>query len=202
MVTQTDTRKSMSNGAKVLIAATGGIGLGISIVCFAFVAPAFRRICLPYVPATAEQIKNVLHFLPRNENRVRLLDIGSGDGRIVIATAQQGIKCSHGVELNPWLVWYSRFAALKEGVYPKTKFFCKDLWKFNLKPYDYVIIFGVEQMMEQLENKLVLEAPHSKVIACRFPLPNLKPVKSIDAGVDTVWFYNLSENNTSSRRQA
>uniref|UniRef100_A0A1B0G5X6 Uncharacterized protein n=1 Tax=Glossina morsitans morsitans TaxID=37546 RepID=A0A1B0G5X6_GLOMM len=202
MATQTDTtKKSMSSGAKALIATTGGIGLGISIICAAFVAPAFRRICLPYVPATAEQIKNVLHFLPRNGNQVRLLDIGSGDGRIVIATAQQGIKCSHGVELNPWLVWYSRFAALKCGVYPNTRFFCKDLWRFNLKPYDYLVIFGVEQMMDQLENKLILEAPHSKVIACRFPLPNLKPVKSIDAGVNTVWFYNLSENNTSSSRQ-
>uniref|UniRef100_A0A1A9WY16 Methyltransferase domain-containing protein n=1 Tax=Glossina brevipalpis TaxID=37001 RepID=A0A1A9WY16_9MUSC len=204
MVTQTDSiaatsAKSMSNGGKVLTAVTGGIGLGISIVCASFVAPAFRRFCLPYVPSTAEQVRNVLHFIPRN-SAVRVLDIGSGDGRIVIATAQHGVKYSHGVELNPWLVWYSRFAALRHGVYSKTEFICKDLWKFDLKPYDYVIIFGVEQMMNELGNKLISQAPHLKVIACRYPLPNVKPLATIDAGLNTVWFYNLSENNPNSQR--
>uniref|UniRef100_A0A1A9V0G4 Uncharacterized protein n=1 Tax=Glossina austeni TaxID=7395 RepID=A0A1A9V0G4_GLOAU len=130
------------------------------------------------------------HYI--NTARARAKDhmttVSSGDGRIVIATAHQGIKCSHGVELNPWLMSYSRFAALKLGVYPNTKFFCKDLWKFNLKSYDYFIIFGVDQMMDQLESKLILEAPHSKVIASRFPSPNLKAVKSIDAGVNTIEF--------------
>lgn len=76
-------KSSMSIGGKVLIAATGGVGLGLSIVCASFVAPAFRRICLPYVPATTEQIQNVLSFLPKNTGG-KLLDIGSGDGRIVV----------------------------------------------------------------------------------------------------------------------
>lgn len=46
--------------------------------------------------------------------------------------------------------------------------------------------------MKDLETKLIAEAPNSKVIACRFPLPNLKPLKTIDEGVNTVWFYDLS----------
>lgn len=46
--------------------------------------------------------------------------------------------------------------------------------------------------MKDLETKLIAEAPNSKVIACRFPLPNLEPLKSIDDGVNTVWFYDLS----------
>lgn len=37
----------------------------------------------------------------------RVADLGSGDGRIVIALAEQGFP-SCGYELNPWLVWYSR----------------------------------------------------------------------------------------------
>ena len=63
--------------SKLLIFATGGVAVGLSVVCYSFVAPAFRRICLPYVPATTEQVSNVLKFLPRN-NPKRLLDIGSG----------------------------------------------------------------------------------------------------------------------------
>lgn len=75
--------KSMSTGGKLLIGMTGGIGIGLSIVCASFVAPAFRKFCLPYVPATTEQIQNVLNFLPKNATG-KLLDIGSGDGRIVV----------------------------------------------------------------------------------------------------------------------
>ncbi|XP_073818950.1 ATP synthase subunit C lysine N-methyltransferase [Musca autumnalis] len=184
--------KSMSKSAKFLIFATGGVGIGLSVVCASFVAPAFRKICLPYVPATPEQVSNVLKFLP-NKGPKRLLDIGSGDGRIVIATAKHGIQ-SDGVELNPWLVWWSRLAAMREGVSSKTKFFRRDLWKFSLKPYDYVVIFGVEQMMKDLETKLIAEVPSSKVIACRFPLPTLEPLKVIEDGVNSVWFYDLSKS--------
>lgn len=75
--------KTISKSAKFLIFATGGVGVGLSVICYSFVAPAFRRICLPYVPATTEQVNNVLQFLPRNTSK-RLLDIGSGDGRIVL----------------------------------------------------------------------------------------------------------------------
>ncbi|XP_062126772.1 ATP synthase subunit C lysine N-methyltransferase [Drosophila sulfurigaster albostrigata] len=196
-------KRGMSTGGKVLIGVTGGVGLGLSIVCASFVAPAFRKFCLPYVPATTEQIQNVLNFLPKNATG-KLLDIGSGDGRIVVAAAQhvKALK-TDGVELNPWLVYYSRLAALRYGVGKQSRFFRRDLWKFNIKEYNYVVIFGVEQMMQDLEHKLIAECPHNaKIIACRFPLPQLEPQRIIEDGVNTVWFYDLSkqsrpENNNS-----
>lgn len=59
----------------------GGIATAISVICIPFVSPAFRKICLPYVPATSQQIRNVLQAL---EGRTgSLIDLGSGDGRIV-----------------------------------------------------------------------------------------------------------------------
>ena len=59
----------------------GGIATAISVVCFSFISPAFRKICLPYVPATRQQIKNVIRAL--NGRSGSLIDLGSGDGRIV-----------------------------------------------------------------------------------------------------------------------
>lgn len=61
----------------------GGAAIGISFICAPFVAPAFRKYCLPYVPATNNQLNNVLRLIQANSND-KLLDIGSGDGRIVI----------------------------------------------------------------------------------------------------------------------
>jgi methylase of polypeptide subunit release factors len=125
---------------------------------------------LPFIPATPKQLSNVFSCLPK-QNLARksgkLLDIGSGDGRIVIEAAKKGF-ISHGVELNPWLVLYSRLNALRENVHKDTSFFKKDLWKFNLSPYNYVVIFGVEQMMGDLEKKFVAElSKESTIVACR-----------------------------------
>lgn len=71
-----------SGGIRNIVFA-GGAAIGLSFICAPFVAPAFRKYCLPYVPATDNQLKNVVRFLKSNSNG-RLLDIGSGDGRIVI----------------------------------------------------------------------------------------------------------------------
>ncbi|XP_062536455.1 ATP synthase subunit C lysine N-methyltransferase [Armigeres subalbatus] len=185
---KSSSKKSLSG--KILIGVTGGIAVGLSIVCYPFVAPALRKHCLPFVPATSKQIDNVLASVRRAGTADKLLDIGSGDGRIVIASAKRLQLESHGVELNPWLVYYSRLAALKGGVFGQTKFYRKDLWKYDISKYNNIVIFGVEQMMADLEKKIQDEAkPDSTIIACRFPFPMLQPTKTIDDGIDSVWVY-------------
>lgn len=68
------------------ISLAGGIGIGFTIICYPFVAPAFRKYCLPYVPATTTQVDNIMVALRQSTKSGKLLDIGSGDGRIVIGT--------------------------------------------------------------------------------------------------------------------
>lgn len=65
---------------------------------------------------------------------------------IFLETAKANFK-SHGVELNPWLVVYSKLNALKQGLSKDTKFFKRDLWKYDVSTYDNIVIFGVEQMV-------------------------------------------------------
>merc|ERR1712062_142022 len=60
----------------------------------------------------------------------KLVDIGSGDGRIVHLAAQNGYK-AHGIELNPWLVMYSKYRSLRLGIRSTTTFSRQDLWKSN-----------------------------------------------------------------------
>lgn len=74
----------------------------------------------------------------------------------------------------------------------KAKFYRKDLWKFPLSSYNYCIIFGVEEMMEKLEEKFEKELPASStIIACRFPLKNRIPSEVItDGDTDSVWVYH------------
>ena len=50
-----------------------------------FLTPALRRHALPYVPATREQLDNIFYLLKQYSTKQRrhLIDLGSGDGRIV-----------------------------------------------------------------------------------------------------------------------
>lgn len=122
-----------------------------------------------------------------------VLDIGSGDGRIVLATAKQGFQAT-GVELNRWLVYFSRLKARQLGLSRSSSFYRTDLWKHDLNQYDNIVIFGVEQMMADLEKKMIKEVKHdSLVVACRFKFPGLVPIKEIGTGVDTVWTYKISQ---------
>ncbi|NXV72510.1 F173B methyltransferase, partial [Atlantisia rogersi] len=128
----------------VVTAGVGGTLVALYAVATPFVTPALRKVCLPFVPATSTQIQNVLKML---ENRSgSLVDIGSGDGRVVIEAAKRGFRAV-GYELNPWLVWYSRYRAWRSGVHHNTKFYISDLWKVSFSQYTNVVVFGVPQMV-------------------------------------------------------
>ncbi|XP_044298905.1 ATP synthase subunit C lysine N-methyltransferase isoform X2 [Varanus komodoensis] len=135
----------------LLTGVVGGSLVALYSVAAPFIAPALRKHCLPFVPATPKQIENVLGALRGRKGS--LVDLGSGDGRIVIAAAKVGFKAV-GYDLNPWLVWYSRYRAWREGVHRDAKFYISDLWKISFSQYTNVVIFGVPGMGK---NGLLLE---------------------------------------------
>ena len=171
----------------VALGVTGAIVAGLFVGTLPFLTPALRQVCLPYVPATNTQIQNILQMCKGRSGH--LVDLGSGDGRVVLATAQAGCR-SVGYELNPWLVLYSKIMARLKGLHRKASFSRADLWKTDLKEFDTIIIFGVDEMMPKLQEKFAREMKNdARVLACRFPLPDWQPEAVICAGIDTVWRY-------------
>lgn len=65
----------------VAVGAFAATGIGLLVGCAPFILPALRKVCLPYVPATDRQVKNVMKILRKRKGNV--IDLGSGDGRIV-----------------------------------------------------------------------------------------------------------------------
>lgn len=107
------------------------------------------------------------------------------------------VKQAHGVELNPWLVLYSRLQSLRLKLSGSTtgaaSFSVRDLFKHDLSSYDSIVIFGVDSMMPLLHNKLKQQmASDAKVVACRFPLPCAASLTAGE-GLDTVWLYAYSD---------
>ena len=189
----------LTTAGKTIMAVGAGIATLIYGVALPFVTPGFRKICLPFVPATETQISNVINCLRGRQGS--LIDLGSGDGRIVLSVMKaasnldNNINLSHadGVELNRWLVWYSRLQTWRNRqVIPKQKlsFFKRDIFKTQLNTYDNIVVFGVDSLMVALEEKLAHELkPNAIVVACRFPMPNWEPVIVIGEGIDKVWVY-------------
>ena len=86
-----------------------------------------------------------------------------------------------------WNVW--RYAAVRAGLRGQATFARQDLWKSDMSKYDNVVIFGVEQMMEQLEEKLEKEMKEgSTVVACRFHLVIIPQLWNL-LRLSLSWFY-------------
>ena len=87
-------RPKLTRTGKVLLGIAGASFVGVFAAAAPFLLPAARRVCLPYVPATTEQVQNVMTLL-KDRPSGRLIDLGSGDGRIVIEAARRGFQVSH-----------------------------------------------------------------------------------------------------------
>ncbi|CAF1288955.1 unnamed protein product [Adineta ricciae] len=157
-----------------------------------FLTPALRRHALPYVPATREQLDNIFHLLRQYSTKQRrhLIDLGSGDGRIVFEAVQQGFPRATGIEINRVLVYYARLKAYVSGQSKICHFKRANLWKYDLSKYDTIVLFGVDTMMEPLLKKLSKEiADECVVITCRYQFP-INYDRTHGEGIDAVWLYN------------
>lgn len=76
--------QSRSRLGVIVTGVLGGSLVALYAVAAPFVTPALRKVCLPFVPATSAQVENVLKVLQARTGS--LVDIGSGDGRIVSNT--------------------------------------------------------------------------------------------------------------------
>lgn len=129
-----------------------------------------------YIPTDRQMTEDMLDVAGLHPEDT-LVDLGSGDGRLVITAAKRGIP-SVGYEINPVLVWLSRRRAKKEGVSMLATFHWKDFWNVDLSPYSVVMVFGIGHIMGRLEKKLGKELkPGSRVVCNLFAFPNLEGKK-------------------------
>ena len=68
---------------KLFMGTVGLAGIGLSIGSIPFILPGFRRICLPFVPASDAQLYSILNIIKTRKPTGSVIDLGSGDGRIV-----------------------------------------------------------------------------------------------------------------------
>lgn len=142
----------------------------ILFVCFVFVI-AFGA---PYLPTLKPQVQRALNMANLKPGDT-LLELGSGDGRILIEAAKRGIN-SVGYELNPLLVIYSWIITLRYR--GKIKIVWGNFWHKKLPPAEGIFVFLLQPYMEKLDTKITQESKKPvKLVSFAFHIPNKKPLK-------------------------
>jgi hypothetical protein len=108
-----------------------------------------------YVPTNHATVRTMIDFA-RVKPGMKAVDIGSGDGRLVIALAKAGAE-AHGYEIHPFLVWLSKLKIRKAGLTGKAFIHQKDFWLEDLSKFDIVTVFLPTSISERLEAKLSSE---------------------------------------------
>jgi len=121
-----------------------------------------------WVP-TPHQLVDVMISMAKLTSSDFLVDLGSGDGRIVIAAAKKGIRAA-GVEFNPDLVAYSKKNAEKEGVANKTDFIQADFFDYDLSKATVVTMFLLTELNRRLKPRLLELKPGTRIITNSFTI--------------------------------
>jgi SAM-dependent methyltransferase len=114
-------------------------------------------------------------------------DLGSGDGRVVIAAARDFGARGVGIEIDPWLVARSLRAADEAGVAERTRFTRQDLFATDLSQATVITLYLSKEMNARLRPKLLRELrPGTRIVSHRHDLGNWRPERQIAVRVEGV----------------
>jgi SAM-dependent methyltransferase len=104
-----------------------------------------------------------------------VIDLGSGDGRIVILAAKRFEATGLGVEIDPRLVEVSKTSARHAGVADKAEFREQDLFKTDLTPATVVTMYLLPELNLQLRPSLLGLKPGTRIVSHDWDLGDWKP---------------------------
>jgi SAM-dependent methyltransferase len=96
-----------------------------------------------------------------------VIDLGSGDGRNVIAAAKRGAR-GLGVEYNAKMVEFARGLAEKEGVADKAQFVQGDMYEADISQASVMALFLLPENLRRLTPKFLALKPGSRIVANGF----------------------------------
>jgi SAM-dependent methyltransferase len=129
----------------------------------------------PYVPSPSTTVERMLAVAMVTPGDI-VMDLGSGDGRIVIAAAKRYGARGTGVEYDPKLVEMSRRNAREAGVADRVNFIEGDLFKVDLSTATVVTVYLLPDVNLKLRDKLLAElSPGTRVVAHDFDMESWRP---------------------------
>ncbi|MCX6552105.1 MAG: methyltransferase domain-containing protein [Acidobacteria bacterium] len=161
---------------------------GVLVACamLAQVVPLHAQIVPPYQPTRGQDGKDVV-WCPTPPALVEamlekasvgpgdlLFDLGSGDGRIVIAAARRGARAI-GIEYTPDLVTLSRHLAEEAGLDESTSFLQADLFEADFSRATVLTMYLMTDLNLRLRPKILRMRPGTRVVSNSFRMNDWEP---------------------------
>jgi SAM-dependent methyltransferase len=145
--------------------------------------PGKDVVWVPTPPELVEKMMDMAAVTPADF----VIDLGSGDGRNVIAAARRGAR-SLGVEFNPDMVALSERLAREAGVAERAKFVQGDMFAADISQANVMALFLLPANMLQLRPKFFALAPGSRIVSNTFQIEGWEPDRRETVGGScTAW---------------
>jgi precorrin-6B methylase 2 len=132
--------------------------------------PGKDVIWVPTPPELVEKMLDMAKLTPRDY----VIDLGSGDGRNVIAAAKRGAKAL-GVEYNPDMVTLSKQAAAKEGVAERAQFVQGDMFEADISQATVLALFLLTDNLRRLTPKFLDLKPGTRIVLNHYGIEGWEP---------------------------
>src|SRR5687768_12561488 len=103
-----------------------------------------------------------------------VIDLGSGDGRMVIAAAKRGARAL-GVEFNPEMVKLAQQRAAEAGVADRATFVQGDMFEADISKATVLALFLMPDNLRRLEAKFRALKPGTRIVVNTFGIPDWTP---------------------------
>ena len=131
----------------------------------------------PYVPSPDSVVSRLLRYADVGPADF-VIDLGSGDGRIVLTAAKEFGARGFGVEIKEDLVRLANEAARKQGVADRAKFLKQDLFKTDVSQATVVTMYLLPDTVNMLKDKFLAELkPGTRIVSHDYGLSGWLPEK-------------------------
>lgn len=138
----------------------------------------------PYVPSPDSVVSDMLK-LAEVGPRDFVIDLGSGNGKIVLTAAKVFGASGFGVEIQDNLVKQSNEAAKAQGVADRVKFITADLFKTDISQATVLTMYLLPNTVNMLKDKLLAELrPGTRIISHDYPLTGWIPEKYVQMDLE------------------
>jgi precorrin-6B methylase 2 len=122
-----------------------------------------------WVPTPPELVEKMLDMAAVTSRDI-VMDLGSGDGRNIIAAAKRGARAI-GVEYNPDMVALSQRLAREAGVADRATFIQGDMYEADISASTVMALFLLPTNLEKLRDKFLRLRPGTRLVLNTFAIP-------------------------------
>ena len=138
----------------------------------------------PYVPSPQSVVADMLRYADVGPSDF-LIDLGSGDGRIVLTAAKVFGARGFGVEIKEELVQKSNQAAQNEGLADRVRFMKQDLFKTDMSQATVITMYLLPDTVNLLKDKFLNELkPGTRIVSHDYPLTGWIPEKYVQMDLE------------------